>query len=52
MNKTESTNSEKANDMTTEEKNIEKERILCNHCRRTKTNGIRCQGMCVADNEY
>ena len=26
--------------------------ILCNHCRRTATNGIRCLGMCVADNDY
>ena len=28
------------------------ERILCQHCRRTATNGIRCLGMCVADNDY
>ncbi|MBT65945.1 MAG: hypothetical protein CMN98_02235 [Synechococcus sp. NP17] len=28
------------------------EPILCNHCRRTATNGIRCLGMCVADNDY
>ncbi len=26
--------------------------ILCNHCKRTASNGIRCLGMCVADNEY
>ena len=26
--------------------------ILCNHCKRTATNGIRCLGMCVADNDY
>ena len=26
--------------------------ILCNHCNRTATNGIRCLGMCVADNDY
>ena len=26
--------------------------ILCNHCKRTTTNGIRCLGMCVADNDY
>ncbi|EAU70250.1 hypothetical protein BL107_08831 [Synechococcus sp. BL107] len=30
----------------------EVERILCNHCRRTANNGIRCLGMCVADNDY
>ena len=26
--------------------------ILCNHCLRTTSNGIRCMGICVADNEY
>ena len=29
-----------------------KDSILCNHCKRTATNGIRCLGMCVADNDY
>ena len=29
-----------------------KEAILCNHCKRTASNGIRCLGMCVADNDY
>ena len=29
-----------------------KDTILCNHCKRTATNGIRCLGMCVADNDY
>ena len=29
-----------------------KEVILCNHCNRTASNGIRCLGMCVADNDY
>lgn len=29
-----------------------KDPILCNHCKRTASNGIRCLGMCVADNEY
>ena len=28
------------------------EKILCNHCGRTANNGIRCLGICVADNEY
>ena len=28
------------------------EKILCNHCMRTSTNGIRCMGICVADNDY
>ena len=29
-----------------------KETILCNHCKRTASNGVRCLGMCVADNDY
>ena len=28
------------------------EAILCNHCKRTVSNGIRCMGICVADNDY
>ena len=28
------------------------ETILCNHCKRTASNGVRCLGMCVADNDY
>ena len=31
---------------------LDKEKILCNHCKRTVSNGIRCMGICVADNEY
>ena len=31
---------------------LRKDTILCNHCKRTATNGIRCLGICVADNEY
>lgn len=31
---------------------IESEKILCSHCRRTATNGIKCKGICVADNDY
>ena len=30
----------------------EKDPILCSHCKRTSSNGIRCLGMCVADNDY
>ena len=29
-----------------------KDPILCNHCKRSASNGIRCLGMCVADNDY
>lgn len=28
------------------------EKILCPHCRRTATNGVKCKGICVADNDY
>jgi hypothetical protein len=28
------------------------EPVLCVHCKRTAKNGIRCLGMCVADNDY
>ncbi len=31
---------------------LDKEKILCKHCKRTAKNGIRCMGICVADNEY
>ena len=30
----------------------EKDPILCNHCKRTASNGVRCLGMCVADSDY
>ena len=30
----------------------EKDPILCNHCKRTASNAVRCLGMCVADNDY
>ena len=30
----------------------DKDSILCNHCKRTASNGVRCLGMCVADNDY
>ena len=32
--------------------NLEKDPILCNHCKRSSSNGVRCLGMCVADNDY
>ena len=31
---------------------LKKDAILCNHCKRTASNGVRCLGMCVADNDY
>ena len=36
----------------TKEYQLEDDQILCNHCKRTLNNGIRCLGICVADNEY
>ena len=27
----------------------QQEKVLCNHCGRTSSNGIRCLGICVAD---
>ena len=35
-----------------DETKIKSEKVLCNHCGRTANNGIRCLGICVADNEY
>ena len=31
---------------------LKKDPVLCNHCKRTSSNGVRCLGMCVADNDY
>ncbi len=33
-------------------KETENEKVLCSHCQRTATNGIKCKGICVADNDY
>ena len=30
----------------------EEDPILCNHCKRTASNGVRCLGMCVAAVSY
>ena len=30
----------------------QQEKVLCNHCGRTSSNGIRCLGFCVSDNDY
>jgi len=30
----------------------EAEPILCPHCKRTASNGIKCKGICVADDGY
>jgi hypothetical protein len=51
-----------ATDTTATDKNLEKaldttiekalEPVLCNHCGRTASNGISCEGYCVADSNY
>ncbi|MCG9893468.1 MAG: hypothetical protein MH252_20635 [Thermosynechococcaceae cyanobacterium MS004] len=28
------------------------QKVLCIHCKRTATNGLKCKGICVADNDY
>ena len=33
------------------ESKVQQEKVLCNHCGRTSSNGIRCLGICVADND-
>jgi len=31
---------------------IKSEQILCEHCLRTASNGIKCRGICVSDSGY
>jgi hypothetical protein len=31
---------------------VKDERILCPHCQRTASNGIKCKGICVAESDY
>ena len=42
----------KALDQIKNDFSIKDSKILCNHCKRTAKNGVRCLGMCVADNSY
>ncbi len=44
-------NLNKLNSSMTNEKEC-KEVILCKHCKRTKSNKLRCLGICVADSDY
>ncbi|WP_461564660.1 hypothetical protein [Synechococcus sp.] len=39
-------------DIETPKNSKEIEKVLCGHCGRTATNGISCQGICVADSGY
>jgi hypothetical protein len=34
------------------DRETEYEKILCSHCQRTATNGIKCKGICVAESDY
>ncbi len=34
------------------EQDLNVHKILCIHCKRTKTNGLRCLGICVAESDY
>ena len=44
--------SDKTNNKNNSPISLKKDKILCNHCKRTASNGVRCLGICVADNEY
>jgi hypothetical protein len=37
---------------TKSDRETEPEKILCPHCQRTATNGIKCKGICVAESDY
>ena len=39
-----------SNDIKT--KVLEESKILCFHCKRTKSNGKSCIGKCIADTDY
>lgn len=41
-----------ASSNTNNDAEIENEKVLCPHCKRTATNGIKCKGICVADDDY
>ncbi|MDJ0601519.1 MAG: hypothetical protein QNJ37_22075 [Crocosphaera sp.] len=49
-------NPQKNSEEITNQKNTEnpsnQEPILCPHCKRTASNGIKCKGICVADDDY
>jgi hypothetical protein len=34
------------------DRETEDTKVLCFHCQRTATNGIKCKGICVAENDY
>ena len=48
----EDSSNEKSDSSEEKQENNNLEKVLCNHCGRTQINGIRCLGICVADNDY
>ncbi len=52
MNAQDDKNQPQTNSNATEKPEAEAEKILCPHCRRTASNGIKCLGICVADSDY
>ena len=46
------TDSQQSQNQPENQSETQAEKILCPHCRRTATNGIKCKGICVADNDY
>tara|TARA_B100000902_G_C26522332_1_gene533833 strand:+ start:181 stop:339 length:159 start_codon:yes stop_codon:yes gene_type:complete len=52
MNNLKDSSSNKNDSNGDKNENNKLEKVLCNHCGRTVSNGIRCLGICVADDEY
>ena len=53
MNEKRQTEKNKPQNSTNIERNQKtEEEVLCPYCQRTATNGIKCKGICVADNDY
>ena len=52
LNSLKDSSSEKNDSNEKKKSNNKLEKVLCNHCGRNTTNGIRCLGICVSDNEY
>ncbi|WP_198159683.1 hypothetical protein [Picosynechococcus sp. PCC 7003] len=46
------TENQKTQPAPTQETKTTSEKVLCPHCKRTATNGIKCKGICVADSDY
>ena len=44
--------SSRSSNQTQSQLSSSKDSVLCNHCKRTASNGIRCLGICVADSDY